>query len=154
MGNGQWFDVAQVCRGAAAHVEAAHGRRIARESHSALLVRGARSQDYVGHTKQFQKRFIGTKNVTILLSLVLLCFFWSSDCWGIEGDIGRVHLWIRDEACKVLLRIPMSRVFNLFSVPIHSNIPRCLAGLVVQADTNHDDTIDQNSVWQDSQISR
>ena len=47
-----------------------------------------------GHSKQFQKRFIGiTKNVTILLSLVLLCFCWSSDCWGIEGDIGRVHLW-------------------------------------------------------------
>lgn len=67
-----------------------------------------------GHTKQFQKRFIGiTKNVTILLSLVLLCFFWSSDCWGIEGDIGRVHLWIRDEACKVVLRIPMSRIIPI-----------------------------------------
>lgn len=64
-----------------------------------------------GHSKQFQKRFIGiAKSVAILLSLVLLCFCWSSDCWGIEGDIGRVHLWIRDEACKVLLRIPMSRV--------------------------------------------
>ena len=49
---------------------------------------------------------------------------------------------IRDEACKVVLR-----------VPIHFNIPRCLAGLVAQADANHDDTIDQNSVWQD-QISR
>lgn len=51
---GQWAMTAlrcgsQVCRGAAAHVEAAHGRRLAWESHSALLVRGATgSQDLYG----------------------------------------------------------------------------------------------------------
>ncbi len=40
----------------------------------------------------FKKDLLGwQKNVTILLSLVLLCFFLSSDCWGIEGDIGSVQ---------------------------------------------------------------